>query len=550
MKNKTTLKIAILFLLSLFGCSSDSKSDDGTTDPPVDDTITHRVLIIGIDGCRPDAILAADTPNLDELMANGTYSLDARCLFTTSSGPGWTSMLSGVWQDKHGVENNTYSGASFVNYPHFFKRIEDQNSENRTVSIVQWNPINDNMALREADVVINGETDENVKSHVVHELSNNDPTVLFVQLSNVDFAGHATGFTPNNPDYISAIEKVDTQIGTIMAAVRRRKNYDKENWLTLLSTDHGGLGTTHGGPSDEERTIFVIASGDNIPNRKIEATIEEVTIPPADNCLNSSNELWFNEAYAQVAHNASFNFGNTGDFSLECRVRSSVPGDVGLVGKKNWTSGVNKGFVFSFMPSNKNFKVNVGDGTNRVDINAGEITDNEWHTLSATFDRDGLIKVYVDGQLKASASMTSIGDINNDLPFTIGADGNFNWKYRGYVAEVRLFSTLLEASDIDSWKCKVLDNTHPKYGSIVGHWALTEGSGTNIVDSGPNNHHGTLTNTQWRDATSSTVQTVKNYEATPRTVDVAVTAMNHLCVPIQESWGLEGKSITNTDCAN
>ena len=550
MKNKTTLKIAILFLLSLFGCSSDSKSDDGSITPPTDNTIINRVLIIGIDGCRPDAILAADTPNMDKLMANATYSLDARCLFTTSSGPGWTSMLSGVWQDKHGVQDNSYSGSSFINYPHFFKHIEDVDSENRTVSIVQWNPINDNMASRDADEVINGETDENVKSHVVHELSNNNPTALFVQLSNVDFAGHATGFTPNNPDYIGAIETVDTQIGTIVAAVKARKNYNKENWLILLSTDHGGLGTTHGGPSDEERTIFVIASGDNVPNKKIEATTEEVTVPPADNCLNSSDELWFNDAYAQVPHNANFNFGDGQDFSLECRVRSTVPGDVGLVGKKNWNSGVNKGFVFSFLPSNKNFKVNVGDGINRIDVNAGEITDNKWHTLSATFDRDGLLKVYVDGQLKGSASMTSIGNIDNDLPFTIGADGNFNWKFRGYVAEVRLFDTLLEESDIDTWKCKVLDNTHPKYANIVGHWKLTEGSGTDILDSSSNGHDGILTNGQWRDATASIVETVKNYEATPRTVDVAVTALNHLCIPLQESWDLEGKSIVETKCSD
>ena len=33
-------------------------------------TPRRKVLIIGIDGCRPDAIAAANTPNLDSLIAN------------------------------------------------------------------------------------------------------------------------------------------------------------------------------------------------------------------------------------------------------------------------------------------------------------------------------------------------------------------------------------------------------------------------------------------------------------------------------------------------
>lgn len=539
--------IGILLFFISFGCNS-SSSDEDTDSMPQE--IIKKVLIIGIDGCRPDGITAANTPNLDALMANATYSLDARCLFTTSSGPGWTSMLSGVWQDKHGVTNNSYVGNNFATYSHFFKYIESSNSDHRTVSIVQWNPINDQMASLEADVVINAATDEDVKNAVAYELVNNDPTALFVQLSNVDFAGHGTGFTPNNPNYISAIETVDTQIGVMVSALKIRKTYDNENWLILLSTDHGGLGTSHGGPSDEERTMFIIASGDKIPNKEIKKTIAQITVPPATNCLNSVTELSFEDTVVQVPHEGNFNFGSNQDFSVECRIRSKNPGDVGVIAKKNWSSGVNAGFVFSFKPSNSNFKVNIGDGTNRVDVDAGEITDNEWHTVSATFDRDGELKVYVDGELKNSASISTIGNIDNNLPFTIGADGNLNWKYKGSLAEVRLFNTVLEASEIDSWKCKVLDNTHPKYANVLGHWKLTDGSDTIINDTSGNNYNGDLSNGVWKDATVNTIETISNYDDTPRTVDVAVTALSHLCIPIQASWNLEGNSIIDLDCSN
>ena len=52
---------------------------------------TQKVLIIGIDGCRPDALEVANTPNLDMLIANGTFTYDAMNEDVTYSGPGWSA---------------------------------------------------------------------------------------------------------------------------------------------------------------------------------------------------------------------------------------------------------------------------------------------------------------------------------------------------------------------------------------------------------------------------------------------------------------------------
>ena len=38
----------------------------------------------------------------------------------TVSGPGWSSMLTGVWADKHGVHDNSFKGANYAKHPHFF----------------------------------------------------------------------------------------------------------------------------------------------------------------------------------------------------------------------------------------------------------------------------------------------------------------------------------------------------------------------------------------------------------------------------------------------
>jgi hypothetical protein len=545
---KIALVLAVLLSMFLYNsCSSNDKGSDEM------ESLTGRnpkLLIIGIDGCRPDALIAANTPNLDALMANGVYSLDARNTGITYSGPGWSSMLTGVWQDKHKVVDNSFSGSDFVRYPHFFKRIEENDPNGRTVSISQWHPINDQIAKGVVDIARNtADSSDDVKNKAIAELGVEELRALFVHFDDVDHAGHSSGFSPANSNYVSAIETVDAAIGEMVMAIGNRSNYGMEDWVIIVSTDHGGIGTSHGGGTDEERTIFMIVSGDNVPKKEIAKTTIQVEVPPAHNCLNSDTELYLESNGAiSVPDNPAFRFGTSQDFSIECRIRSKVPADVGIIAKKNWDSGLLPGYVFSFKPDTKNFKVNVGDGTNRVDVEAGQITDNEWHMLSATFDRDGLLKVYVDGVLKSSADMSSIGDVDNTFPLSIGADGNGAYAYSGYISEVRIFNGLLETETVETWKCKILDDTHPMAANIKGHWKLTEGSGTTIIDSSPTAAQGILSGGDWRDATVASMETVGNYDDTPRTVDVAKTALTHLCIPINPGWGLEGISLLNTSC--
>ena len=103
--------------------------------------LPRKVLIIGVDGCRPDALKTAQTPVIDRLIKAGAYSPKAQTGDRTSSGPGWSSMLTGVWRSKHGVRDNSFKGARYDRYPHFFKRVKQAIPKAFTASIVHWAPI-------------------------------------------------------------------------------------------------------------------------------------------------------------------------------------------------------------------------------------------------------------------------------------------------------------------------------------------------------------------------------------------------------------------------
>ncbi len=503
---------------------------------------TQKVLIIGIDGCRADALEAANTPNLDMLMANATFSYDAMNEDVTYSGPGWSAMLTGVWSDKHGVNDNTFFGSDYGNYPHFFQRVEAHNAALHTASICHWNPINDQIVGNTADYKLNVGTDNEVASQGAAYLQNNDPDALFLHFDDCDGVGHSTGFSPTNPTYISAIETTDTYVGTVLGSLYSRPNYANENWLILCSTDHGGLGTSHGGTSFEEERIFLIASGDQIPNQQI---LPDSTLTPiAGNCLNTTDELTFdgNNDYVEIPNPGNFDFGSSQDFSIECRVRTTQAADVAIIGNKNWDSGINNGFVFSFRyASGPEWKVNIGDGFFRADLNTGgTIADDAWHTLTVTFDRDGDMTMYQDGVYVDATSISLIGDIDSGYPLRFGTDPLDDYAYNGSIAEVRVWKTLLDANTIADWHCSSLDATHPEYGALIGYWPMNEGAGAaQVQDLSGSANHGAISGASWMTSPAYTV--TYDYSAMPRITDVALSALSHLCIPIDPAWNLDGR---------
>jgi predicted AlkP superfamily pyrophosphatase or phosphodiesterase len=261
---------------------------------------THRVLIIGIDGCRPDALEAAETPHIDSLAANGTWfeGTDIRQPVrkddaNTVSGPGWSNLLTGVWPDKHGIIDNKFKTPNYDRYPHVFARIKEARPKGYTASYSSWPPIARTIT-RGADEAVNfpAKDPEDLAGYVqgdveasaaaIQCLKARDPDCLVLYLGQVDETGHKFGFHPNVAEYIASMERVDTHIGDVMAAVRNRTNAKHEDWLTIVCTDHGGSGTDHGdGHNNPEiRRTFLIVSGRSAMKGRSQTQTWQVDVAP------------------------------------------------------------------------------------------------------------------------------------------------------------------------------------------------------------------------------------------------------------------------------
>lgn len=254
-----------------------------------------KVLIIGIDGVRPDALLAAPTPHMDALWLNGAYSFQAKTDKISSSGPCWTAMLTGVWHLKHKVLTNDYKNPDLKHYPHFFHRIQEEKPLLKCYSVANWDPIH--KILQEGDAMLSATAtnDVNVTKKVVELLEKEEIDVMFVQLDEVDGAGHRHDYSVDSPRYLKAIERSDKQVGQMVEALKRRTDYHSEDWLILVTTDHGGSNFGHGKDIPDHTTIFYLAWGQSVAMGEIEKEVGvvDVAVTALKHMGITAKESWY-----------------------------------------------------------------------------------------------------------------------------------------------------------------------------------------------------------------------------------------------------------------
>ena len=91
-------------------------------------------------------------------------------------------------------------------------------------------------------------------------IKSNAPYLSWVYLEYSDDMGHGYG---DSPQLTQAIKYEDSLIGKIYDAVKYREQNHNEDWLIVVTTDHGRSahdGKGHGGQSDRERATWIVTN--------------------------------------------------------------------------------------------------------------------------------------------------------------------------------------------------------------------------------------------------------------------------------------------------
>ncbi len=480
-----------LFLAPILPLLAACSKDNTTPDPDPDPVWVHqpgasKVLIIGIDGCLNAAITPELMPNLYQLTGTSWYSANALALPPTWSCTGWASVLTGTSPDKHHYLLNEWTEAqtNLQTYPAFFKYVKAQKPGWKTASIVAWNVLH-NFLIKQ-DMVINrysNADDGAVENKVKEELAAKDaPEITFVHFDGVDHIGHDAspggGFHIDSAKYRVAVKTADDRVGRLVAAVKNRPDYQRERWMILVVTDHGGIGTSHGGSSYREMNAFIVLNAPGILPTLVN-TPPTITPKPVE-ADNQGNVIYKNGVYATLPLLSELNFDADKNFTIEMDVRLDVVNteDPSFFGNKDWNSGMNPGITF-VSRNNGQLMINVADGTHRVDLRYDNVlADQQWHRISFAYNRtSGQVTVYIDGVQRNYSSINGdlntfaiMGSLTSVYPFRIAQDGtgSYGSAFNGGVKELRIFSGVaLDPSTIVAYHSKLLDMAHPAIADLV-----------------------------------------------------------------------------------
>ena len=254
---------------------------------------TKKAVYIIIDGVPADQIERLHTPAIFDIASRGAYGraytggeIGGYSQTATISAIGYTNLLTSTWFNKHNVGGNSDLKPNY-NYWTIFRIAKEQPKEyktaiysswtdNRTVLIGEGKKETNNLKIdyvkdgydldtvrfpkKEKDLHI-FDIDEQISKDAAEGICKEAPDLSWVYLWYTDDAGHIAG---NGASFDEYVRKADNQVARIWEAVKYREaNFDEE-WMVVVTTDHGRgeNGHGHGGQSWRERTTWIST---NIP---------------------------------------------------------------------------------------------------------------------------------------------------------------------------------------------------------------------------------------------------------------------------------------------
>lgn len=213
-----------------------------------------KVVLISIDGLRPEALFQTRAPNLLALAQRGAYAWQAQTIFPPVTLPAHASMLCGCPVETHGLTWNDYRPKEgVIHVPTIFSVAHAAGL--RTVMVVGKEKFAHFNTPGDVDAfvfAVNG--DQDVADQAIAQAQTGFD-LMFVHFPNMDYFGHLYGWMSGR--YLSALTRTDEAVGRLLSTLPAQT-------VVIVTSDHGGHGLTHGANIPEDMTIPWMMAGPGV----------------------------------------------------------------------------------------------------------------------------------------------------------------------------------------------------------------------------------------------------------------------------------------------
>lgn len=576
MNRKYVLQKIVALLLLTMAISSCTKYIDPPLvfekEPEKVNEKKRKVLIIGVDGLAGEALKAYVPQTIAKILPHAKYTFEGVADEDTGDVSTWTSIVSGVSSVKHGIHGNDFEEDFDENDPHgdsdvggvgfvsIFQRLEETGKKYQSFAVTSNPLISENLFGFAKDNVLTN-SDLEVKNTAVAKLKEGSDDLAYsvVHFAELNDAGVEFGFDGTNADYKAAMDKVDSYIGEILTAIEGRETYDNEQWLIVITSNHGGIGNSYGGDSVEERTVPIIYFYKDF-------TPLDMIRPEVNNSLIITGNSAANSPQISNANASAYTLGEDGEFTVSARVLlETIPGSAShalLFGNTNAGYGSVSGWHFMIEGSNTaRFRVILGDGTSNLKFIYGggkSAVTGLWYTLMLRVYKEGNIRyaqLYINGEAGTAVDITGfkIAFKTNSTAtrFTLGPGGlatagTANFK----INNLAFINKALTEQEIADLTCQEgFETTSAYYGDITGFWKLAEGSGkealvNQITTTNNTNFQITQTGYRWKLGANWGCQNAN--KPILYAYDIFASTFYWIKETIPAAWGIEGTSFLST----
>ena len=216
----------------------------------------NKVILVSIDGMRPDGVMQCGNPFVEELMKTGSYTLNARTVFPSVTLPCHTSMFHSVTPERHGITTNDYM-PQVRPIKGLFEQIS--NAGGKCAMFYGWEPLRDisrpgSLIVAEYQNAYSADnTDRILTEKALKVIDNLHPDFVFLYMVETDEkGGHDNGWMTDA--YLKCIHDAIENVKTVIEKVG-------DEYTVIVTADHGGHNRYHGTEHPADMTIPVFFKG-------------------------------------------------------------------------------------------------------------------------------------------------------------------------------------------------------------------------------------------------------------------------------------------------